>query len=311
MSAEVAPAPGQTRRRYWNRLARFAAVCVLLGLLVLSVDVVRLGIGFVTEGIHPPRAPITQTPADWGITNSEDVELVTADGLTLRGWYIPSRNGAAVLLGHGHAGSRQAMLPYAQMLINHGYGVLMFDWRAHGNSDGDTVTLGNTEVQDFEAAFNYVASRPDVDAKRIGVLGISMGASVMIEAMARNPDVRAGVFEAPYTTLEDVTRHRLGGFTLLLPLVIAIGENETGGDVDAVRPVDEICSISPRPVLLIYGSADSLISPETADVMSAATCDPKQVWIIEGGGHTDTITLLPAEYENRVISFFDDALLGN
>jgi fermentation-respiration switch protein FrsA (DUF1100 family) len=290
---------------------RFAAVCMLIGLIPISMHAVRLGIGFVTEGVHPPRAQITQTAAEWDIIDAEDVTLVTTDGLMLRGWYIPSQNGAAVILGHGHAGNRQAMLPYARMLVNHGYGALLFDWRAHGESDGDTVTLGDTEVQDFEAAFNYVASRPDVEEGRIGVLGLSMGASIMIEGVARNPGVRSGVFEAPYTTVEDVTRHRLGGLSVLLPLVIAIGENETGGDVDVVRPIDEICAISPRPILLIYGSEDSLISPETADEMSAAACDPKQVWIVDGGGHTDTITLMPAEYENRVIAFFDDALLGD
>jgi uncharacterized protein len=281
-------------------------MCVVIGLILLGAS----AFGFITSFIHPPRMPVTHTPADWGIAAYEDAAFATTDGVILRGWFVPSQNGAVVILGHGHATNRAGMLPFASMLVRYGYGVLMFDWRAHGESDGDMATLGNAEVLDFQAAFNYAASRPDVDAERIGVLGISMGASIMIEGAARNPRVKAVVVEAPYSSLESVIRHRLSSVSMVVPLVIGMGQLQTGGDVDLVRPVDEICAISPHPILLIFGEHDNLIAPETAGEMFAAACDPKELWVIPGGGHVDTISLAPAEYEQRVITFFNNAL-GN
>jgi uncharacterized protein len=305
MSIQTAAAP-RAKRRFWRQIARFAVISMVMGLVLLSVGT----FGFITSFIHPPRMPVTHSPAEWGIVTYEDAAFATTDGVILRGWFLPSQNGAVVILGHGHATNREGMLPFASMLARYGYGVLLFDWRAHGASDGDKATLGNAEVLDFQAAFNYVASRPDVDAERIGVLGISMGASIMIEGAARDPRVKAVVVEAPYTSLESVTGHRLAAVSVMVPLVIAMGQIQTGGDVDLVRPVDEICAISPNPVLMIFGEHDNLLAPETAADMFAAACDPKELWIVPGGGHVDTLSLVPAEYEQRVITFFNNAL-GN
>lgn len=296
-------------RRYWLNVARFLVVALLVGLIAIVFFLGRATVRVVNAGIHPDRMVITETPADYGLTGYEDVSFVTADGLTLRGWYIQSQSGAAIILGHGHVASRQPMLPYAQMLAAHGYGILLFDWRAHGESDGDSVTLGAAEVQDFDAAVAYVASRPDVQPGRIGVLGVSMGAAIMTMGTARNPQVGAAVLEAAYPSLEDVTRFRLEALPPLQSFAIWYGQRETGSDIDLVRPVDEICDISPRPVFLIFGANDAAIPPDSAQRLSEAACEPKEVWMVEGGGHTDTYTLLLEEYERRVTAFFGAALL--
>jgi fermentation-respiration switch protein FrsA (DUF1100 family) len=89
-----------------------------------------------------------------------------------------------------------------------------------------------------------------------------------------------------------------------------MGQLQTGTSIDIVRPVDEICAISPRPVLMIFGEHDQLLASESANELFAAACDPKELWIVPGGGHVDTISLVPVEYEQRVITFFNNAL-GN
>ena len=83
--------------------------------------------------------PADRTPADWGAAY-EDVTL-SSDGGHLRGWYVPSRNGAAVVLLHDHGANRLALAPHAAMLTRAGYGVLLLDLRAHGRSDGRRLSL--------------------------------------------------------------------------------------------------------------------------------------------------------------------------
>jgi pimeloyl-ACP methyl ester carboxylesterase len=61
----------------------------------------------------------------------EDVSLTTSDGLELFGWYVPSRNRAAVIVFPGRGGNPAA---HARMLARHGYGALLFDNRGHGVS---------------------------------------------------------------------------------------------------------------------------------------------------------------------------------
>ncbi len=98
---------------------------------------------------HPPaeRSPLEESPADYDI-DYKDVALTTSDGFNLAAWYIPSQNGAAVIAQHGYLSDRSGMLLEAGMLVRHGYGVIMVDLRAHGNSDGKLITFGKKEVLD-------------------------------------------------------------------------------------------------------------------------------------------------------------------
>lgn len=295
-------------RRYWVNLARFAALCVALGLVVLLARLVVMSVRLARHGLHPARLSLDQLPDEVGIERYEDVSLVTADGLTLRGWYVPSQNGAAVVLGHGHAANRTQLLPEAGILAYRGYGVLLFDWRAHGESEGDTTTLGDREIQDLDAAVGFVAARAEVDPERIGALGFSMGAATVTLGAARDPRLRAVVIEAAYPTLKEQVAFFFRAVPLAGPIATLWGQREAGGDLDAARPVDEICGISPRPVLLIYGTDDGEVPPGSAEAMFAAACEPKALWLVEGAGHGGYIEVAPQEYERRLVAFFDEAL---
>jgi len=301
---------GHTRfsRCYWVNLARFAALCVALGLVVLLARVVVMSVRLATHGLHPARLPLDRSPDEVGIERYEDVSFVTADGLTLRGWYVPSENGAAVVLGHGHAANRTQLLPEAGILAQHGYGVLLFDWRAHGESGGDATTLGDRERQDLGAAISFVAARPEVDPGRIGALGFSMGGAAVTLGAARDPRVRAVVIDAAYPTLKEQVAFFFRAIPLAGPIATLWGQREVGGDLVAAQPVDEICGISPRPVLLIYGADDGDVPPGSAEAMFAAACEPKALWLVEGVGHGDYIEVVPQEYERRLVAFFDEAL---
>ncbi len=297
------------RTRRWLKLA----VGLLTPFLLVGSATAAATQVMAYLAIHPPRERPFQTPAGRGLTY-EDVSFTTSDGIRLEGWFIPSPHSqAAVILGHGFSRSRQEMLDVATMLHRNCYGVLLFDWRAHGQSAGDRTTFGYQEVKDLAAALDYVVSRPDVDSERIGVLGKSMGAAIAIRGAAVLPQLKAVVSDSPYPTLQDsidvgVRRRGPLGLWPLRTAATYLGTKAIGIDPDLVRPVDDIDKISPRPVLIIHGGRDELVPVDTGERLYAAASEPKALWYVPDAAHVTLSARQPEEYEARVAAFFDDAL---
>ncbi len=285
-------------------LALLSSGC-LIGLFLAFVLIDNMG-----RLLEPPRTPLTQKPSDYGITIYRDVTLTSSDGITLRGWYIPSQNGAAVILAHGYVDNRQFLLPEAAFLTRAGYGVLLFDFRGHGDSGSATATLGDHERRDLRAALDFVASQPDIDPDRIGGLGFSMGAAILAGVAAEDERLRAVVIESSYATLDDVIKQRLSLPGVLRDPLVRVFEWRENANIEAVRPVDDLCRISPRPVLLIYGDQDDVLPPGSQQRMVAAICPPTETWLIHGVGHIYYRDHHTADYEARVLAFFAQALLS-
>jgi amino acid adenylation domain-containing protein len=261
--------------------------------------------------LHPPRELVQGPPATGELARLQEVSFVTRDHLRIRGWYLPSHNRSAIILAHGHGTSRRQLLPEARILARHGYGVLLFDWRGHGESEGDRVTWGDLERLDLEAAVDFACARPDLDPRHIGALGFSMGGVVAAEVAAADRRLAAVVIEAAYPSLEEAVRwdFRRWGLLSELPAVWAV--RRAGVRVDAVRPVDSLCWIHPRPVLVINGDRDSGTPQLMQDEMTRAACDPKEYWQVRGAAHGGYAQLVPREYERRLVEFFDRALRGH
>jgi pimeloyl-ACP methyl ester carboxylesterase len=260
------------------------------------------------SSLHPARAQVVRNHAvDLGLL--EDASFVTSDGLTLRGWYHPSSNRAAIVLGHGWGGSRETLLLEGKMLARHGYGVLLFDWRAHGESDGDTCTWGGLEQRDLRAALDYVATRPDVDPARIGVVGFSMGGDVAIDVAAADPRIKALVIEGATGTYAEEVRENAGRFrAFTAPAALWFLRREV--DVDAVRPLDHVCAIGQRPMLFITGDYTHKDQPEhlARELFDAACSTKKEYLNVPGAGHGEYAATAPAEIERRMVALFQSAL---
>ena len=108
------------------------------------------------------------------------MKLHTSDGLELEGWYVPSKNRAAVIVFPGRSGTRKQ----ARMLASNGYGVLLYDRRGEGNSEGDPDSWGWDFDKDIRAGIDFLEHRADVDPERIGGLGLSVGGEMMLQTAA-------------------------------------------------------------------------------------------------------------------------------
>ena len=163
---------------------------------------------------------------------------------------------------------------------------------------------------DVVAAVDFLATRPEVDSQRVGLIGHSMGAAVVIRAAARLPAVAAVVVENAFTSLEDNIGQGVERLTGLppfpfAPLVVWFGEWETGMDIRQVRPIDDLAGITPRPILIMHGSADPIIDVRNAFQLYQAAHQPKELLIITTDRHGGLLEADPAGFEQRVVSFLD------
>jgi dienelactone hydrolase len=282
-------------RRYGRRLVKTAAVLVGAGMLVIPVTVAYVG-------SHVARAEV---PAARLGALHEDVRLETGDGLELRGWYVPSRNGAAVIVFPGRTGTQRQ----ARMLVRHGYGVLLYDRRGEGQSEGDPNGWGWDFDKDIRAGIAFLQRRADVDAHRIGGLGLSVGGEMLLQTAAETDALAAVVAEGAGARTLGEELDDVSGLDKL-PTALTYGARDLANSVlqDRMPPsnlVELMPKIAPRPILLIHAGADDA-GHRTPDYFRAAG-QPKQIWEA-AGGHTDGIERQPREYERRVVGFFDRAL---
>ncbi|MGC1375327.1 MAG: alpha/beta fold hydrolase, partial [Anaerolineales bacterium] len=286
----------------------------LVSLVVMLVPAFGLYIPYraAYNFLHPLRTTLTRSPADVGIAHYEDAQFVTSDGLTLKGWYVPPRNGAVVIFIHGQGADRAELLDEAGFITARGYGALLFDQRGCGQSQGNVVTLGYKERLDVREAVAFIRSRAGADAP-LALFGHSMGAGTALMAAAEIPEIRAVIAESAFTTLEDNVNDSMGILIGLppfpfAPLVIFFGQQQTGLDIRAVRPLDEIGQISPRAVLLIHGAKDSVVLVKNSYALYAAAKEPKQLYILPEAGHGGFLQAEPQDYPAAILRFLADYL---
>ena len=302
----VAGARAMLRGRRW-----WVAAPSIVGLLVL-VGLASLTVGQAVAATNVPATSVGQgTPAQFGL-DYRDVTFTAADGVSLAAWYLPSANGAAVVLRHGAGSTRSDVLEQAAVLARAGYGVLMMDARGHGRSEGVAMDFGWYGDVDVSAGVDFLAAQAEVDASRIGAVGLSMGGEEVIGAAASDPRIRAVVAEgatartpqdkawmpASWSRREHPAADRHGH-------VRRRGRAHLGESSDLPRGA--AADAAPRPMLLIAGGAVEE-EPHAAREIQSGSPATVSVWVVEGAPHVAGLATQPQQWQERVTTFLDGAL---
>ncbi|WKZ37515.1 MAG: alpha/beta hydrolase [Anaerolineales bacterium] len=295
---------------------------IILGVLAEILLIVTVGVLWQTRAearnlLHAPmetRNLPGESPEDYDLP-FEDVIVENSEGLDLHGWFIPSENGAVIIMQHGYKSTRRELLNEAEMVHRHGYGALITSVRAHDYSDGELITLGVYEMSDMEAWYQYLLTRDDIDHEKIGILGNSYGGMLAIQYAAQNENIKAVVANCAFSSMPDTVATSVKHFTglpefLFVPLIVYWAEAETGIKMEEIDATRWIPLISPRPVFLMQGGQDTVISPNSGHLLYEAANEPKELWYDDVLGHVKFDTERAGEYEARVVAFFDQYVLG-
>ncbi|MCK6511042.1 alpha/beta fold hydrolase [Myxococcota bacterium] len=299
---------------------RFSRIFRLVSIFFGSFVLLLFGVGWYFSSMlmypGPPRCwaesfVFCQTPKERGLSY-EEIAFSSADGTRLHGWWIPAPKATrAIIFSHGRGGDRRASLRLLPALHRAGFHVMALDYRNCGQNQRSFNSMGGLERQDLRAAIDFVEKTKRIH--RIGLFGESLGAAISIQIMASDPRVATGIFEGGFASVKDVVAqraHELYGLPRwpLLPIVFWLYNLRTGVDFDAINPETHIARIAPRPILLIHGDADRVVFPSHAHRLFRAARDPKTLWIVKGGKHTQTWQQQRKTFEERVVHFYQNTL---
>ena len=299
------------RRLALTVLIAYVAFCIFAAITVSNA------------ALHPPRRPVTDLDETFAREEATrlhaqitDATITTADALILRAWLIHPENttGSAVLLLHGVADSRLGVTGQAELLLRHGYSVLMPDSRAHGISDSPLATYGLLERDDVHRWIAYL--RASVHPRCVFGLGESMGAAQLLQSLTAENGFCAVVAESPFATFREIAYDRMGqyfgigpwlGRTILRPVVelsFLYARLRYGLDTQQITPEDSAAT-STVPILLVHGELDNNIPLRHCQRILARSAPRTVLWEVPGADHTASLAVAPEEFEQRVVVWFE------
>ncbi len=226
---------------------------------------------------------------------------------SVHGWLARGTHGGdVVVLVHSIRSNRVEMLSRAKFLNARGYGVLLIDLQAHGETPGQRITFGARESEDVEAAVTFL--QENFPSARIAAIGVSLGAAAIVLAQ-RALKLDAVVLESLHPTIEEAVENRLrlhlGEFgTSLSPLLLSQLSFRLNLSPSELNPITRIGDLN-APVLLISGTDDRHTTVAEAERLFAAARQPKELWIVPGGGHSNMHAYAGKQYENRILDFLE------
>ena len=285
-----------------------AALLLALALLYLLVCYLMAS-GMTRVG----EAEFQDSPSDYGV-EFERVRFRSRRGdVTLDGWFLRGREGMPTLIFcHGIEVGRtgDGLTELAAILNRRGFGVLQFDFRGHGLSEGGRVSSGWHERMDALGAYDYLVSR-GLSSDEIGLHGVSMGAGAACLAVAEEPGLRALSLDTPYARASDLILREVkfrtglpGWFTLaFVPCAVFLARNLYDINLEGMAPEATVARLS-YPILVIHGTEDSRIPPEHSNSVFAASAEGSRLWVVDGVAHAESFVENKTEYAERVADYF-------
>ncbi len=253
-------------------------------------------------------------PANYGLPR-QAVYFPSRDGLQLGGWWVPANNARSTLIVcPGLNGSADKDVPLLVPLHKAGFNVLLFDWRAHGRSEGELVTLGALEQADLFGALDYV--QHEHGAERVGVLGLSMGAGVALMVAAQDQRIAALALDGVYPSLKGMATNylrtrgvprRVG--RALVGMALLMGSLRAGHLLLDVQPRRFAARLS-VPTFFIHAAHDEFAPLDAIEHMRERIDAPTALWVVPECAHREAFARYPQEYGERVAGWFLSQLSG-
>jgi uncharacterized protein len=278
---------------------------ILRIVLIVSALLILASAWLFYISIRPPKIVSSITPGDLNMPY-EQVSFPTVDGLTLRGWFVPSEKKAAktLILLHGYPADKGNILP-ALAFLHADFNLLLFDFRYLGESEGSYSTAGAKEVEDLLAAIRFLKSR---GIEEVGVWGFSMGGAVGLMTIDKAPEIRAVVSESSYASLTEMALQLFRVPLLNYPMAYLIGfwaKLFLGIDVSDVSPAEKIRNTT-VPILITHSSTDAVVPFSQAKTLQEALVNnPRaEFWFNDDFAHGQ----MGSDYQSRVRHFFQKNL---
>lgn len=284
---------------------------ILIGLSACVAVVILgvIGVGELLSGAAPTSVDSLSGPvsSDFPV-ESVRIPVGSRSGeadADVHGWLKRGvQGGGMVLLVHSIRSNRVEMLSRASFLNAEGYGVLLIDLQAHGETPGERITFGARESEDVETSVAYL--RKNFPSERIAAIGVSLGAAaIVLTKHALKLD--AVVLESLHPTIEEAVENRLrlhlGEFgPALSPLLLSQLSFRLNLTPEELSPIARIGDLN-APLLLISGTDDRHTTVAETERLFAAARHPKALWIVPGGGHFNMHAYAGKEYEDRILDF--------
>jgi alpha-beta hydrolase superfamily lysophospholipase len=227
--------------------------------------------------------------------------LASEDGTALAAWELSpvDKPRGVVLLGHGYRDDRRQLLPCAERLARAGFTAVVFDFRAHGGSEGVRITIGRDEARDVRAMLAWGRAQ----GLPVGYLGFSMGAAAYLLA---DTEADAAVLDSPYDTLDNAFAARLAllGLGALTPSFREAAKTVTGLDPAEARPVERVGSLR-SPTLVLFAPRDRWLPGRVRERYRTLAAPSVQVEALASGGHS---WHFDEAWHARVLRWFDARL---
>jgi fermentation-respiration switch protein FrsA (DUF1100 family) len=286
---------------------------ILAGIVLLTALVI---IGYAIWVVHKTtaveRIPVSGHPSMLGL-DWEDVTFPSkGDEIMLSGWYLPAETDDRCIIliqgtGHHRNSPQIRALRLGRDLVEHGFSVLLFDFRARGESEGSRSSEGDREQWDLMGAIDYVNSR-GIPLERIGLLGFSLGAGVALLVAAQEPRIPAIVSDGGFLDyMMDLQFFRVGPFHFpawFAWIIAFVGRIFFKADFSKVRPAEVIEQVD-QPVFFIHGEDDLVVSAEESKELYNISGNPEdRIWIVPNTEHVNIYRKMSKTYVNRVTRFF-------
>lgn len=286
---------------------------ILFTILLLTFFLFGLAWYMSNRVINPPRMIKKE---DWDQYNLkvEIISFLTLDKIKIVGSYIKGYKQSTIILLHGYGRSKEQMLPQALFLNKAGYNILMFDFRASGESGGKYITFGHRERRDLDGAIKYLKERRDVDTTKLGILGFSMGGAVALMKAGDYPEIKAIVISSTYARFKTIIwqnfKRYLKGFPFF-PLgyvTLWVIKFRTGISFLQINPIFYLKKLKEKPLFLIHGAHDKKAPIQNAMEIYKKAPWLEQFWFVKHADHDDLYEVTKEEYKEKVLTFFNKHL---